>query len=188
MGNQDNLEEVFVAVIRPKNQVSLSSKEYRAKSYEILLIEVPLEGKEKKRKKVLMATKILAGGDRTRSILDYVDEMTKPISNNQGLMGKRVVHMKKFTLNGDNDAKEVSLFIVPLGVKDNSKPSYTAGSPSFYCLQDMMRVCSETSVHFSSVTSRMLLALDKYAPLSALTFAPTQGDAPKAVYEMCNVF
>ncbi|KAJ3609094.1 hypothetical protein NHX12_023621 [Muraenolepis orangiensis] len=153
MGNQDNLEEVFVAVIRPKNQVSLSSKEYRAKSYEILLIEVPLEGKEKKRKKVLMATKILAGGDRTRSILDYVDEMTKPISNNQGLMGKRVVHMKKFTLNGDNDAKEVSLFIVPLGVK---------GSPSFYCLQDMMRVCSETSVHFSSVTSRMLLALDKW--------------------------
>ncbi|KAJ3609392.1 hypothetical protein NHX12_023915 [Muraenolepis orangiensis] len=86
MGNQDNLEEMFVAVIRPKNQVSLSSKEYRAKSYEILLIEVPLEGKEKKRKKVLMATKILAGGDRTRSILDYVDEMTKPISNNQGLM------------------------------------------------------------------------------------------------------
>ncbi|KAJ3608601.1 hypothetical protein NHX12_023133 [Muraenolepis orangiensis] len=86
MGNQDNLEEVFVAVIRPKNQVSLSSKEYRAKSYEFLLIEVPLEGKEKKRKKVLMATKILAGGDRTRSILDYVDEMTKPISNNQGLM------------------------------------------------------------------------------------------------------
>lgn len=97
--------------------------------------------------------------------------------------------MKKFTLNGDNEGKEVSLFIVPLGVKgklphsqftavvlfrmalpslrvylcaDNSKPCYTVGSPSFYCLQDMMRVCSETSVHFSSVTSRMLLALDKY--------------------------
>ncbi|KAG7271167.1 hypothetical protein CRUP_025482 [Coryphaenoides rupestris] len=136
MGNQDHPEEVFVAVIRPKNQVSLSSKEYRAKSYEILLIEVPLEGKEKKRKKVLLATKIHAG--------------------------KRVVHMKKFTLNGDNEGKEVSLFIVPLGVKDNSKPCCTAGSPSFYCLQDMMRVCSETSVHFSSVTSRMLLALDKW--------------------------
>ncbi|XP_056438864.1 krev interaction trapped protein 1 [Gadus chalcogrammus] len=162
MGNQDNLEEVFVAVIRPKNQVSLSSKEYRAKSYEILLIEVPLEGKEKKRKKVLLAAKIPAGGDRTRSILNYVDEMTKTISNNQGLMGKRVVHMKKFTLNSDNEGKEVSLFIVPLGVKDNSKPCYTAGSPSFYCLQDMMRVCSETSAHFSSVTSMMLLALDKW--------------------------
>ncbi|CAL8294825.1 unnamed protein product [Merluccius merluccius] len=162
MGNQDNLEELFVAVIRPKNQVSLSSKEYRAKSYEILLVEVPLEGKEKKRKKVLLATKVLAGGDRTRSILDYVDEITKPISNNQGLIGKRVVHMKKFTLNGDNEGKEVSLFIVPLGVKDNSKPCYNAGSPSFYCLQDMMRVCSETSAHFSPVTSRMLLALDKW--------------------------
>ncbi|XP_059898755.1 krev interaction trapped protein 1 isoform X2 [Gadus macrocephalus] len=88
--------------------------------------------------------------------------MTKTISNNQGLIGKRVVHMKKFTLNSDNEGKEVSLFIVPLGVKDNSKPCYTAGSPSFYCLQDMMRVCSETSAHFSSVTSRMLLALDKW--------------------------
>lgn len=35
MGNEDSLEDVFVAVIRPKNQVSLSSKEYRAKAYEV---------------------------------------------------------------------------------------------------------------------------------------------------------
>lgn len=34
MGNQD-LEEVFVAVIRPKNTASLNSKEYRAKAYEV---------------------------------------------------------------------------------------------------------------------------------------------------------
>uniref|UniRef100_A0A674DME7 KRIT1 ankyrin repeat containing n=1 Tax=Salmo trutta TaxID=8032 RepID=A0A674DME7_SALTR len=162
MGNQDNLEDVFVAVIRPKNQVSLSSKEYRAKAYEILLIEVPLEGKEKKRKKVLLATKIQASGDTARCILDYVDEMTKPISNNQGFIGKRVVHMRKFPLDVDNEGKEVSLFIVPVNVKDNSKPIYSPGSPSFYCLQDIMRVCSETSAHFSPITSKMLLALDKW--------------------------
>lgn len=35
MGNEDTLEDVFVAVLRPKNQVSLSSKEYRAKAYEV---------------------------------------------------------------------------------------------------------------------------------------------------------
>lgn len=35
MGNKDTLEDVFVAVLRPKNQVSLSSKEYRAKAYEV---------------------------------------------------------------------------------------------------------------------------------------------------------
>lgn len=34
MGNQE-FEEVFVAVIRPKNTASLNSKEYRAKSYEV---------------------------------------------------------------------------------------------------------------------------------------------------------
>nr|XP_046216854.1 krev interaction trapped protein 1-like isoform X3 [Oncorhynchus gorbuscha] len=162
MGNQDNLEDVFVAVVRPKNHVSLSSKEYRAKAYEILLIEVPLEGKEKKRKKVLLATKIQANGDTARSILDYVEEMTKPISNKKGFIGKRVVHMKKFHLDGDNEGKEVSLFFVPINVKDNSKPIYNPGSPSFYCLQDIMRVCSETSTHFSSITSKMLLALDKW--------------------------
>ncbi|XP_029519164.2 krev interaction trapped protein 1-like isoform X3 [Oncorhynchus nerka] len=161
MGNQDNLEDVFVAVVRPKNHVSLSSKEYRAKAFEILLIEVPLEGKEKKRKKVLLATKIQANGDTARSILDYVEEMTKPISN-KGFIGKRVVHMKKFHLDGDNEGKEVSLFFVPINVKDNSKPIYNPGSPSFYCLQDIMRVCSETSTHFSSITSKMLLALDKW--------------------------
>uniref|UniRef100_A0A672PGW9 Krev interaction trapped protein 1-like n=1 Tax=Sinocyclocheilus grahami TaxID=75366 RepID=A0A672PGW9_SINGR len=161
MGNQA-LEEVFVAVIRPKNTASLNSKEYRAKAFEILLIEVPLEGKEKKRKKVLLGTKIQADSDRTNSILEYVDETTKPISNNQGIIGKRVVHMRNFQLDGDGEGKETSLFIVPINVKDNSKSVYHPGSPSFYCLQDIMRVCSETSAHFSSTTSKMLLALDKW--------------------------
>lgn len=161
MGNQE-LEDVFVAVIRPKSTVSLSSKEYRAKAYEILLIEVPLEGKEKKRKKVLPRTKIHINSDKTKSILEYVDEATKPISNNQGIIGKRVVHLKTFPLDGENEGKEASLFIVPLNVKDNSKPVYHPGSPSFYCLQDIMRVCSETSVHFTSITSKMLLGLDKW--------------------------
>lgn len=35
MGNEDALEDVFVAVIRPKSQASLNSKEYRAKAYEV---------------------------------------------------------------------------------------------------------------------------------------------------------
>uniref|UniRef100_A0A668SVU1 Uncharacterized protein n=1 Tax=Oreochromis aureus TaxID=47969 RepID=A0A668SVU1_OREAU len=162
MGNEDTLEDVFVAVLRPKNQVSLSSKEYRAKAYEILLKEVPLEGKEKKRKKVLLATKIKAGGDKSKSILDYVDETIKPLSSNQSCAGKRVVHMKKFILEGDNEGKEASLFVVPVSVKDNSKPVHSPGSPSFYCFHDIMRVCSETSTHFCSITSKMLLALDKW--------------------------
>lgn len=38
MGNEDSLEDVFVAVIRPKSQVSLSSKEYRAKAYEVNIL------------------------------------------------------------------------------------------------------------------------------------------------------
>uniref|UniRef100_A0A8C6S2E5 KRIT1 ankyrin repeat containing n=1 Tax=Neogobius melanostomus TaxID=47308 RepID=A0A8C6S2E5_9GOBI len=157
MGNEDSLEDAFVAVVRPKSQVSLSSKEYRAKAYEILLIEVPLEGKEKKRKKVLLATKIQTGGDKSRSILDYVDETVK-----QWPILKRVVHMKKFPLDGANERREASLFVVPASVKDNSKPVYNAGSPNFYCFQDIMRVCSETSTHFCSMTSKMLLALDKW--------------------------
>ncbi|KAJ8409823.1 hypothetical protein AAFF_G00218820 [Aldrovandia affinis] len=162
MGNKDNLEDAFVAVIRPKNSVSLSSKEYRAKAYEILLIEVPLEGKEKKRKKVLLRTKIPADSDTSKSVLEYVDETTKPISNNQGFIGKRVVHMKKFSLDGESAGKEASLFIVPINIKDNSKPIYNPGSPCFYCLQDIMRVCNETSAHFSPITSKMLQALDKW--------------------------
>lgn len=31
--------------------------------------------------------------------------------------GKRVVHMKKFPLDGDREGKEASLFIVPINVK-----------------------------------------------------------------------
>ena len=31
--------------------------------------------------------------------------------------GKRVVHMKKFPLDGDNEGKQASLFIVPVSVK-----------------------------------------------------------------------
>ena len=55
---------------------------------QIMLIEIPLEGKEKKKKRVLLATKIQAEGDKARSILDFVDETTKPISNNQGFIGE----------------------------------------------------------------------------------------------------
>ena len=46
-----------------------------------------MEGKEKKRKKVLLTTKIKAG-DKSKSILDYVDEIMRPISNNQGFSGE----------------------------------------------------------------------------------------------------
>lgn len=31
--------------------------------------------------------------------------------------GKRVVHMKKFILEGDSEGKEASLFVVPVSVK-----------------------------------------------------------------------
>lgn len=57
----------------------------------ILLTEVPLEGKEKKRKKVLLSTKIQAGGDKSKSILDYVDAAVRSISNNQGFVGEAFV-------------------------------------------------------------------------------------------------
>lgn len=35
MGNPENIEDVYIAVIRPKNTASLNSREYRAKSYEV---------------------------------------------------------------------------------------------------------------------------------------------------------
>uniref|UniRef100_H2N0Z4 KRIT1 ankyrin repeat containing n=1 Tax=Oryzias latipes TaxID=8090 RepID=H2N0Z4_ORYLA len=166
MGNEDGLEDVFVAIIRPKNHISLSSKEYKAKAYEILLREVPAEGKEKKRKKVLLATKI-PSGDKSKSILDYVDETMRPVSGPQG-SAKRVVHMK--TVPAEGGAEAASLFVVPVGVK-SSKPVQSPGSPSFYCLQDIMRVCSDTSPHLCPTTSRMLLALDWLAEQHAVPHA-----------------
>eukprot|EP00069_Balaena_mysticetus_P015649 bmy_09338T0 len=38
MGNPENIEDAYVAVIRPKNAASLNSREYRAKSYEVRTI------------------------------------------------------------------------------------------------------------------------------------------------------
>ncbi|XP_069067731.1 krev interaction trapped protein 1 isoform X1 [Pleurodeles waltl] len=163
MGSSDNIEDVYVAVIRPKNSASLNSREYRAKSYEILLIEVPIEGQKKKRKKVLLETKISVVNDVTQEILEYVAESTKPVSAaNQGIRGKRVVFLKKFPLDGEKIGKEASFYVVPIAVKDNTKHSYNPGNPIFYCLQDIMRVCSESSTHFSALTARMLIALDKW--------------------------
>ncbi|XP_013013714.1 krev interaction trapped protein 1 isoform X3 [Cavia porcellus] len=162
MGNPENIEDAYVAVIRPKNTASLNSREYRAKSYEILLHEVPIEGQKKKRKKVLLETKLQGNNEITQGILDYVVETTKPISPaNQGIRGKRVVLMKKFPLEGEKIGREAALFIVPSVVKDNTKYTYAPGCPIFYCLQDIMRVCSESSTHFATLTARMLIALDK---------------------------
>ncbi|XP_009951306.1 PREDICTED: krev interaction trapped protein 1 isoform X2 [Leptosomus discolor] len=163
MGNPENVGDAYVAVIRPKNTASLNSREYRAKSYEILLLEVPIEGQKKKRKKVLLETKLQGGTEITQGILDYVLEATKPISPaNQGIKGKRVVLMKKFPLDGEKAGQEASLYIVPTVVKDNTKYAYSPGCPVFYCLQDIMRVCSESSTHFATLTARMLIALDKW--------------------------
>lgn len=44
---------------------------------------------------------------------------------------------------------------------DNTKYTYSPGCPVFYCLQDIMRVCSESSTHFATLTAKMLIALDK---------------------------
>uniref|UniRef100_A0A6I8NTJ6 KRIT1 ankyrin repeat containing n=1 Tax=Ornithorhynchus anatinus TaxID=9258 RepID=A0A6I8NTJ6_ORNAN len=163
MGNPANLEDAYVAVIRPKNAASLNSREYRAKSYEILLLEVPIEGQKKKRKKVLLEAAVQGGSELSQGILDYVIESTKPISpGNQGIRGKRVVLMKKFPLDGEKAGREASLFIVPSVVKDNTKYAYSPGCPVFYCFQDIMRVCSESSSHFATLTARMLIALDKW--------------------------
>ncbi|XP_064410851.1 krev interaction trapped protein 1 [Latimeria chalumnae] len=163
MGNLDNSEEVYIAVIRPKNSASLNSREYRAKSYEILLIEIPIEGQKKKRRKVLLEAKLKGNDEATCEILDYVMENTKSVTpTNQGIIGKRVVLMKKFPLDGETIGREAPLFVVPTVIKENSKVTYCPGSPSFYCLQDIMRVCSESSTHFSTITAKMLIALDKW--------------------------
>ncbi|CAH2282430.1 krev interaction trapped 1 [Pelobates cultripes] len=163
MGNPTDGEEVYVAVIRPKNAGSLSSRDYRAKLYEILMIEVPVEGQKKKRRKNLLETKLQGEKDTSQEILDYVLESTKLISpSNQGVKGKRVVLMKKFQLDGEKTGREAGLFLVPTAVKENVKSTCNPGTPVFYCLQDIMRVCSESSTHFSTITARMLIALDKW--------------------------
>lgn len=60
--------------------------------WKILLLEVPIEGQKKKRKKVLLETKLQGGTEITQSILDYVLEATKPISPaNQGIKGKNIL-------------------------------------------------------------------------------------------------
>lgn len=57
-----------------------------------MLLEVPIEGQKKKRKKVLLETKLQGGTEITQSILDYVLEATKPISPaNQGIKGKNIL-------------------------------------------------------------------------------------------------
>lgn len=60
-------------------------------SSKILLHEVPIEGQKKKRKKVLLETKLQGHGEITQGILDYVVETTKPISPaNQGIKGRKL--------------------------------------------------------------------------------------------------
>lgn len=42
--------------------------------------------------------------------------------------GKRVVHMKKFPLDGDTEGKEASLFIVPINVKGKTRTQKVSGA------------------------------------------------------------
>lgn len=59
-------------------------------SSKILLHEVPIEGQKRKRKKVLLETKLQDNSEIAQDILDYVVETTKPISPvNQGIRGRK---------------------------------------------------------------------------------------------------
>ncbi|XP_032868351.1 krev interaction trapped protein 1 isoform X2 [Amblyraja radiata] len=163
MGSLNDPEDTYIAVIRPKNAASLNSRDYRTKSYEILLLELQNEANEKKRKKVLLQTKLKRDENKGQDILDFIVEATKLTSpNNQGIKGKRVVRIKEFPIQGENLCKVASLYVVPAAIKENSKISYCLGVPGFYCFQDIMRVCSETSNHFSTFSAKMLIALDKW--------------------------
>lgn len=73
---------------------------------QILLFEVPIEGKEKKKKKVLLATKIQAGGDKSKSILDYVDATVRPVTNAQGFIGEY------YSVCSHSDIMSVSLHLL----------------------------------------------------------------------------
>ncbi|KAF4794312.1 Krev interaction trapped protein 1 [Turdus rufiventris] len=161
--SKEKLMNCSVNVLKLQHIIDVMSTTKTQFLERILLLEVPIEGQKKKRRKVLLETKLQGGTEITQSILDYVLEATKPISPaNQGIKGKRVVLMKKFPLDGEKAGQEASLYIVPTVVKDNTKYTYSPGCPVFYCLQDIMRVCSESSTHFATLTAKMLIALDKW--------------------------
>ncbi|GCB63381.1 hypothetical protein scyTo_0004402 [Scyliorhinus torazame] len=122
MGSLNDPEDTYIAVIRPKNAASLNSRDYRTKSYEILLLELQNEGKEKKRKKVLLQTKLKRDENKGQDILNFVVEATKLSSpNNQGVKGKRVVLIKEFPVHGENACRAATLYVVPAAVKGNNE-------------------------------------------------------------------
>ncbi len=49
--------------------------------------------------------------------------------------GKRVVHMRKFQLDGDSEGKEASLFIVPINVKGKTASTLTGAQMFIYKLK-----------------------------------------------------
>ncbi len=49
--------------------------------------------------------------------------------------GKRVVHMRKFHLDGDSEGKESSLFIVPINVKGKTGNTLTGAQMFIYKLK-----------------------------------------------------
>lgn len=70
-----------------------------------MLHEVPIEGQKKKRKKVLLETKLQGSSEITQGILDYVVETTKPISPaNQGIRGRKLfLFLTQFALNASGE-------------------------------------------------------------------------------------
>uniref|UniRef100_A0A8D2CRJ3 KRIT1 ankyrin repeat containing n=1 Tax=Sciurus vulgaris TaxID=55149 RepID=A0A8D2CRJ3_SCIVU len=145
---QQNLEDAYVAVIR-------------AKSYEVRKFN-----DKKKRKKVLLETKLQGNSEITQGILDYVVETTKPISPaNQGIRGKRVVLMKKFPLDGERRWQRSGIIYCSISCQRCN-----------LCLifHILCEVCSESSTHFATLTARMLIALDskKYERHAQSHFIP----------------
>ncbi|CAH1249194.1 KRIT1 [Branchiostoma lanceolatum] len=83
----------YIAVLRPKVKTSLSSSDYKAKWYEIILLEDKMGDPQRTVKGLLhMRIRGIRGGeDPNRQVLEYVYDATKKSSSKmQGLRGTNV--------------------------------------------------------------------------------------------------
>ncbi|XP_035661057.1 krev interaction trapped protein 1-like [Branchiostoma floridae] len=157
----------YIAVVRPKVKTSLSSSDYKAKWYEIILLEDRL-GDPQRTVKGLLHMRIRGGEDPNRQVLEYVYDATKKSSSKmQGLRGKRAVQIARFAEDeiagrDTRSNKKAFLYVVPVATKDQLSMPTDPSQPSFCCLQDILRVCAEGHGHFPTLTSRMLRTLDHW--------------------------
>lgn len=153
--------EVILLVIRPKHNVS--GQDYRAKLYDILLLDHKNVERHGKSTKYLPSFVPTSENEPRDEILSHLYSLTG--AEHGGIKGERVLHVPWYTDGHRSSLSRFTLYCIPVSARDKLNSSYVDSSPDcpgFYSLDSLLHTLSSSSSNFAPPTKASVLQIENW--------------------------